>query len=110
MAALMRQRVIHVFTHDSIMLGEDGPTHQPVEQASSLRLIPNCSVWRPCDAVETQVAWQAAIERLYGPTCLLLSRQNLPHFVPSPHQPNHIPPALSLLPDSPPPPAIPLLP
>jgi transketolase len=82
----MRQRVIYVFTHDSIGLGEDGPTHQPVEHASSLRLIPNNAVWRPCDAVETLVAWQAAIERRDGPTCLLLSRQNLPHFARSAQQ------------------------
>jgi transketolase len=79
MSALMRQRVIFVFTHDSIGLGEDGPTHQPVEHVSSLRLIPNNSVWRPCDAVETMVAWLAAIEHEDGPTCLMLSRQNLPH-------------------------------
>ena len=78
MAALMRQRVIYVFTHDSIGLGEDGPTHQPVEHASSLRLIPNLEVWRPCDTVETAVAWAAALERRDGPTALLLSRQNLP--------------------------------
>jgi transketolase len=86
MSALMRQRVIYVFTHDSIGLGEDGPTHQPVEHASSLRLIPNNAVWRPCDAVETLVAWQAAIERDAGPTCLLLSRQSLPHFARSAQQ------------------------
>jgi transketolase len=79
MSALMRQRVIYVFTHDSIGLGEDGPTHQPVEHVSSLRLIPNNSVWRPCDAVETTAAWLAAIERTHGPTCLILSRQKLPH-------------------------------
>ena len=79
MAALMKQRSIFVFTHDSIGLGEDGPTHQAVEQAASLRLIPNMSVWRPCDAVETAVAWQAAIENTTAPTCLLLSRQNLAH-------------------------------
>jgi transketolase len=79
MAALMRERVIYVFTHDSIGLGEDGPTHQPVEHVSSLRLIPNNSVWRPCDAVETMIAWTAAIENRDGPTCLILSRQNLPH-------------------------------
>ena len=78
MAALMRQRVIYVFTHDSIGLGEDGPTHQPVEHASSLRLIPNLDVWRPCDTVETAVAWASALERRDGPTALLLSRQNLP--------------------------------
>ena len=79
MAALMGQRVIAVFTHDSIGLGEDGPTHQAVEQAATLRLMPNMSVWRPCDAVESMVAWQAAIERRDGPTSLLFSRQNLPH-------------------------------
>ncbi|TAK76750.1 MAG: transketolase, partial [Gammaproteobacteria bacterium] len=78
LAALMRQRVTYVYTHDSIGLGEDGPTHQPVEQLPSLRIIPHLSVWRPCDTVETAVAWQAAIER-HGPTCLLLSRQALPH-------------------------------
>jgi len=77
MAALMRKRVIHVFTHDSIGLGEDGPTHQPVEHPSSLRLIPNLQVWRPADAVETAVAWQSALERRDGPTALLLSRQGL---------------------------------
>src|SRR5438067_491106 len=86
MSALMRQRVIYVFTHDSIGLGEDGPTHQPVEHAASLRLIPNNAVWRPSDAVETVCAWQAAIERRDGPTCLLLSRQNLPHLVRSVQQ------------------------
>lgn len=79
MAALMKQRSVYVFTHDSIGLGEDGPTHQPVEQAATLRMIPNMGVWRPCDAVETAVAWKIAIERTTGPTCLLLSRQNLPH-------------------------------
>ncbi|MDO4233168.1 MAG: transketolase, partial [Lautropia sp.] len=78
MAALCKQRVIHVFTHDSIGLGEDGPTHQPIEHAASLRLIPNMSVWRPADTVETAIAWQAAIENEEGPTCLLLSRQALP--------------------------------
>jgi transketolase len=77
MAALMKIRVIHVFTHDSIGLGEDGPTHQPVEHCASLRLIPNLHVWRPADAVETAVAWKAAILRRDGPTALLLSRQNL---------------------------------
>jgi transketolase len=79
MSALMGERVIYVFTHDSIGLGEDGPTHQPIEHVSALRLIPNNCVWRPCDAVETMVAWLAAIERRDGPTCLILSRQNLPH-------------------------------
>jgi transketolase len=78
MAALMRRRVIYVFTHDSIGLGEDGPTHQPVEHAASLRLIPNLHVWRPCDTVETALAWAAALERTDGPTALLLSRQAVP--------------------------------
>lgn len=79
MAALMRIRSILVLTHDSVGLGEDGPTHQAVEQAATLRLMPNMSVWRPADAVETVVAWKAAVERTDGPTCLLLSRQGLPH-------------------------------
>ena len=78
MAALMRIRSLFVFTHDSIGLGEDGPTHQSVEHAASLRLIPNMEVWRPCDSVESAVAWIAAIERRDGPTSLLFSRQNLP--------------------------------
>ncbi len=78
MAALMKQRVIHVFTHDSIGLGEDGPTHQPVEQTATLRMIPNIDVWRPCDTVETLVGWVASVERSTGPTCHILSRQNLP--------------------------------
>jgi transketolase len=78
MSALMKQRVIHVLSHDSIGLGEDGPTHQPVEQAPSLRLIPNLDVWRPADVLETAVAWKHAIERKDGPSALLLSRQNLP--------------------------------
>ena len=78
MAALMKIRVIHVFTHDSIGLGEDGPTHQPVEHPAALRLIPNLHVWRPADAVETAVAWKSAMMRRDGPTALLLSRQNLP--------------------------------
>jgi transketolase len=78
LAALMRLRSIFVFTHDSIGLGEDGPTHQPIEHAASLRLIPNMAVWRPCDLLETSVAWIFAIERRDGPTSLLLSRQNLP--------------------------------
>ena len=76
MAALMKLRVIHVFTHDSIGLGEDGPTHQPVEHAASLRLIPGLDVWRPADAVETAVAWRCAIEQAQAPSALLLSRQN----------------------------------
>ncbi len=87
MAALMKQRVVHVFTHDSIGLGEDGPTHQSVEHAASLRLIPNLDVWRPCDTTETAIAWQSAVSRPAsvgmqvadgGPSALLLSRQNLP--------------------------------
>ena len=80
MAALMKLSAIQVFTHDSIGLGEDGPTHQPVEQTATLRLIPRMSVWRPADAVETAVAWKLAIERTSGPTSLILSRQNLPHM------------------------------
>ena len=78
MGALMKQRVIHVFTHDSIGLGEDGPTHQPVEQTATLRMIPNMDVWRPCDTVETMVAWTQAVEKRDGPSALCLSRQNLP--------------------------------
>ena len=77
MAALMKLRNIFVFTHDSIGLGEDGPTHQAVEHTSSLRLIPNMAVWRPCDTVEAAVAWSAAIQRKDGPTCFILSRQNV---------------------------------
>ncbi len=79
MSALMRQRVIHIFTHDSVGLGEDGPTHQPVEHVESLRLVPGLDVWRPCDAVETAVAWTEAVARADGPTALILSRQALPH-------------------------------
>ncbi len=79
MSALMGARAIHVYTHDSIGLGEDGPTHQPIEHLASLRYIPNNDVWRPCDAVESAVSWKAAIERLDGPSCLVFSRQNLPH-------------------------------
>ena len=78
MAALMQQRVIHVFTHDSIGLGEDGPTHQPVEHLAALRLIPNLDVWRPADALETAVAWVHALQRRDGPSALVLSRQALP--------------------------------
>ncbi|MBL0088663.1 MAG: transketolase [Ideonella sp.] len=81
MAALMKQRVIHVFTHDSIGLGEDGPTHQSVEQVPSLRLIPGLDVWRPADGLETAVAWACAVERRDGPTALALSRQNLPRLL-----------------------------
>ena len=80
MAALMKVPGIFVFTHDSIGLGEDGPTHQPVEQTATLRMIPNMNVWRPCDAVESAVAWKAAIERKDGPSTLVFSRQNLPHI------------------------------
>ncbi len=78
MSALMKQRVVHVFSHDSIGLGEDGPTHQAVEHAPSLRLIPNLDVWRPADVLETAVAWKHAVERADGPSAMLLSRQNLP--------------------------------
>nr|WP_174505643.1 transketolase [Acinetobacter sp. Marseille-Q1620] len=78
MSALMKQRVIHVYTHDSIGLGEDGPTHQPVEQIASLRGTPNLNTWRPADTVETVIAWKSAVERQDGPTALIFSRQNLP--------------------------------
>ncbi|MGE0189617.1 MAG: transketolase [Steroidobacteraceae bacterium] len=78
MSALMRQRVIYVFTHDSIGLGEDGPTHQPVEHVASLRMIPNMQLWRPCDTVETAVAWGAAVKHATGPSTLVLTRQALP--------------------------------
>ena len=86
MAALMKLRVIHVFTHDSIGLGEDGPTHQAVEHAASLRLIPNLDVWRPCDTAETAVAWTQALLQADKPSALLLSRQNLPAQQRSPEQ------------------------
>ncbi|MDX1329269.1 MAG: transketolase C-terminal domain-containing protein, partial [Burkholderiaceae bacterium] len=79
MAALMKKRVIHVFTHDSIGLGEDGPTHQSIEHAASLRLIPNLDVWRPADTAETAAAWATALQNTQRPTALLLSRQNLPY-------------------------------
>src|SRR3546814_5398703 len=79
MSALMGSHAIHVYTHDSIGLGEDGPTHQPVEHLASLRHIPNNNVWRPCDAVESAVCWRAAIERRDGPSCLVFSRQGLAH-------------------------------
>ena len=79
MAALMKQRCVFIYTHDSIGLGEDGPTHQPIEHAAMLRLTPGLSVWRPCDAVETAIAWKHAIEQSDKPSCLLLSRQNLTH-------------------------------
>jgi len=79
MSALMKVQSIFVYTHDSIGLGEDGPTHQAVEQTATLRMIPRMSVWRPCDAVESAVAWKAAIDKKEGPSCLIFSRQNLPH-------------------------------
>jgi len=79
MSALIPAHAIHVYTHDSIGLGEDGPTHQPVEHLAALRYIPNNDVWRPCDAVESAVSWKAAITRQDGPSCLVFSRQNLPH-------------------------------
>jgi transketolase len=84
MAALMKIRVIYVFTHDSIGLGEDGPTHQPIEHAGTLRLIPGLDVWRPCDTVESALAWAAALERRNGPTALLYSRQNVPFIAREP--------------------------
>ena len=86
MAALMRLRAIFVLTHDSIGLGEDGPTHQAVEHGPSLRLVPNLSVWRPCDTVEAAAAWRHAVEREDGPVCLLLSRQGVPHQARTPAQ------------------------
>jgi transketolase len=86
MAALMKVHSVFVYTHDSIGLGEDGPTHQAVEQVATLRLIPNMSVWRPCDAVESAIAWKHAIERHNGPTSLVFSRQGLPHQERSPEQ------------------------
>jgi transketolase len=79
MAAIMGQRVIHIYTHDSIGLGEDGPTHQPIEQIASLRGTPNMSLWRPCDMTESAVAWKAALERTDGPSALIFTRQGLPH-------------------------------
>ena len=79
MAALMKQRSVLVFTHDSIGLGEDGPTHQPIEQLASLRMTPNLHTWRPCDTVESAVAWKSAIARNDGPSALIFSRQALPH-------------------------------
>jgi transketolase len=79
MACLMRLRVLFVYTHDSIGLGEDGPTHQPIEHLASLRLIPHMDLWRPCDAVETAAAWGTAIENRDGPTCLIFTRQPVVH-------------------------------
>ncbi len=90
MAALMKQQSIMVYTHDSIGQGEDGPTHQAIEQVSSLRSTPNMSVWRPADAVETAVAWKAAIMKTDGPTSLVLSRQGLPHLDRTQQQVNDI--------------------
>jgi transketolase len=86
LAALMHQRVVLVYTHDSIGLGEDGPTHQPVEHLASLRAMPNLSVWRPADAAETALAWQAALEHRAGPSCLVLTRQALPQQARTPAQ------------------------
>jgi transketolase len=86
MSALIPANAIHVFTHDSIGLGEDGPTHQPIEHMASLRYIPNNDVWRPCDAVESAMAWAEAIKRRGGPSCLVFSRQNLAHQPRSPQQ------------------------
>ncbi len=86
MSALIPAHAIHVYTHDSIGLGEDGPTHQPIEHLASLRLIPKNHVWRPCDAVESAVSWKAAIERSEGPSCLVFSRQNLAHQARTPAQ------------------------
>ena len=86
MSALIPAAAIHVYTHDSIGLGEDGPTHQPVEHLAALRYIPNNRVWRPCDAVESAIAWKAAIEHRLGPSCLVFSRQNLPHQLRSAEQ------------------------
>jgi transketolase len=85
-AALVGLQSIFVLTHDSIGLGEDGPTHQPIEHLASLRAMPNLEVWRPCDAVETAVAWRAAVERRTGPTCLVLTRQDLPYVARTPEQ------------------------
>ncbi|MGO4552550.1 transketolase [Lysobacter sp. 2RAF19] len=86
MSALMGAHAIHVYTHDSIGLGEDGPTHQPIEHVASLRYIPGNDVWRPCDAVESAVAWRAAIEQHDGPSCLVFTRQNLAHQPRTPQQ------------------------
>lgn len=90
MAALMKIRTIFVYTHDSIGLGEDGPTHQPIEQTATLRMIPNMHVWRPCDGVESAVSWKAAIERRDGPSSLIFSRQTLPHMSRTEEQINNI--------------------
>jgi transketolase len=106
MAALMKLRVVHVFTHDSIGLGEDGPTHQAVEHAASLRLIPHLDVWRPCDTAETAVAWAHAIEQAHRPTALLLSRQNLPAQARTPQQNEQIRRGAYVLSDRPSPRAV----
>ena len=106
MAALMKQRVIFVFTHDSIGLGEDGPTHQPIEHAATLRLIPNMDVWRPCDATESAAAWIAAIERRDGPSSLLFTRQNVPAQKRTPEQTAAIARGAYVLFDSPQPRAV----
>ena len=90
MAALMQQQSIFVYTHDSIGQGEDGPTHQPIEQLANLRTTPNMSVWRPCDSVESAVAWKAAVERSVGPTSLVFSRQGLPHQTRNDEQLNNV--------------------
>ncbi|MBL4772223.1 MAG: transketolase [Alcanivoracaceae bacterium] len=100
MAALMKIRGLFVYTHDSIGVGEDGPTHQPVEHISSLRLIPNMTVWRPCDAVEAVVAWKSAIERTDGPSCLMFTRQNTDKQNRNPQQVNNIPKGGYILKDS----------
>lgn len=100
MAALMKIQNILVYTHDSIGLGEDGPTHQPIEHTASLRLMPNMSVWRPCDTVETAVAWKSAIERNDGPTSLILTRQSLPHQLRSAEQISNISKGAYILRDS----------
>ena len=90
MAALMKIQVIHVYTHDSIGLGEDGPTHQPIEQVANLRHTPNMSTWRPCDTVESAVAWKMAVERKDGPSALIFSRQSLAHQTRSAEQLNNV--------------------
>ncbi|VAW42275.1 Transketolase [hydrothermal vent metagenome] len=100
MAALMKIRGLFVYTHDSIGVGEDGPTHQPVEQTSSLRLIPNMDVWRPCDAVESVVAWKSAIERTDGPSCLIFTRQNTDKQVRNTQQISNIAKGAYILKDS----------
>jgi transketolase len=100
MAALMKIQAIHVYTHDSIGLGEDGPTHQPIEQVANLRHTPNMSTWRPCDAVESAVAWKMAIERKDGPTSMVFSRQNLAHQARTAEQVSNIAKGAYILTDS----------